>query len=303
VEAEHRRDSGRVQGKRAVPAALRTGPFNRAEARGVGITRSQLRGAAYRRLGAGLYRWTGLTETPHLILTAAAKRMPAGAASSGRTAAWLHGVDLMPCDPVEVTIPEPSGSSRLAGALVRRAHLARHDIVRRRSLPTTSALRTVVDLGGRDPLTEGVVAADLFLHAGLISVDELRSYVAQHPRARGIARLRRVVALVEPKAESAMETRLRMLLVLARLPRPEVQVSIHDDAGRFLGRPDLLYSRQRLAIEYDGGNHRDRLVDDNRRQNSLVGAGLRLLRFTAADVYGNPNTIAMQVRHSLGRGA
>ena len=286
-----------------MPAALRTGPFNRAEARGVGITRSQLRGAAYRRLGAGLYRWTGLTETPHLILTAAAKRMPAGAAISGRTAAWLHGVDLTPCDPIEVTIPEPSGSSRLAGALVRRAQLARHDIVRRRGLPTTSALRTVVDLGGRDPLTEGVVTADLFLHAGLVSIDDLRSYVAEHPGARGIARLRRVVDLVEPKAESAMETRLRMLLVLARLPRPEVQVSIHDKAGRFLGRPDLFYSRQRLAIEYDGGNHRDRLVDDNRRQNSLVGAGLRLLRFTAADVYGNPDAIAMQVRRSLGRGA
>ena len=286
-----------------MPAALRTGPFNRAEARGVGITRSQLRGAAYRRLSAGLYRWTGLTETPHLILTAAAKRMPAGAAISGRTAAWLHGVDLTPCDPIEVTIPEPSGSSRLAGALVRRAQLARHDIVRRRGLPTTSALRTVVDLGGRDPLTEGVVTADLFLHAGLVSIDDLRSYVAEHPGARGIARLRRVVDLVEPKAESAMETRLRMLLVLARLPRPEVQVSIHDKAGRFLGRPDLFYSRQRLAIEYDGGNHRDRLVDDNRRQNSLVGAGLRLLRFTAADVYGNPDAIAMQVRRSLGRGA
>jgi very-short-patch-repair endonuclease len=286
-----------------VPAALRTVPFNRAEARIVGITRSQLRGAGYRRLGAGLYRWAGLTETPHLILTAAAKRVPAGAAFSGRTAGWLHGLDLAPCDPIEVTIPEPTGSSRLAGASVHRAHLARHEIVRRRGLATTSAIRTVVDLGGREPLTEGVVAADLFLHAGLVSVEELRCHVVEHPGARGIARLRRVVDLVEPKAESAMETRLRMLLVLARLPRPEVQVSIHDDEGRFLGRPDLLYPRQRLAIEYDGGTHRERMVDDNRRQNGLVGAGLRLLRFTAADVYGSPDTIAMQVRHNLARGA
>ena len=96
-----------------------------------------------------------------------------------------------------------------------------------------------------------------------------------------------------------METRLRVLLVLAGLPRPEVQVSIHDDQGRFLGRPDLLYSRQHLAIEYDGGSHRDRMVDDNRRQNGLVGAGLRLLRFTAADVYGTPDLVAMQVRRGL----
>ena len=128
---------------------------------------------------------------------------------------------------------------------------------------------------------------------------ELRAYVAGHSKATGIARLRRVVDLAEQQAESPMETRLRMLLVIAGLPKPEVQVSVHDDRGRFLGRPDLLYPRQRLAIEYDGGTHRDRLVDDNRRQNGLVGAGYRLLRFTAADVYGTPDTVAMQVRHNL----
>jgi very-short-patch-repair endonuclease len=150
-------------------------------------------------------------------------------------------------------------------------------------------------------LTEGVVTADLFLHARLVTVAQLRRYVAEHPRAKGIARLRRVADLAEPKTESAMETRLRMLLVLAGLPRPEVQVPIRDDQGRFLGRPDMLYRVQRLAIEYDGGNHRDRLVEDNRRQNSLIGAGVRLLRFTAADVYRTPDVVAMQVRHGLAR--
>jgi very-short-patch-repair endonuclease len=136
----------------------------------------------------------------------------------------------------------------------------------------------------------------MFLHAGLVSIAALRAYIGEHPRAKGIARLRRVVDLAEPKAESAMETRLRMLLVLGGLPRPEVQVSIYDEQGRFLGRPDLPYRAQRLAIEYDGGNHRDRLVDDNRRQNRIVGAGYRLLRFTAADVYRTPDSVVMQVR-------
>ena len=90
-----------------------------------------------------------------------------------------------------------------------------------------------------------------------------------------------------------------MVLVLAGLPRPEVQVSIQDDQGRLLGRPDLLYRPQHLAIEYDGGNHRDRLVDDNRRQNRLIGAGFYFLRFTAADVYGTPDSVVAQVRDKL----
>jgi very-short-patch-repair endonuclease len=265
----------------------------------VGVTRRQLRGSVYRRLGSGIYHWVGLKESPHLMLTGVAKRLPPGAAFSGCTAAWLHGLDLPPCDPIEVTIPEPAGGGRKAGASVRRAALAPDEIVLRRRLPTTTALRTLVDLGGRNPLMEGVVAADLFLHAELVSMAELSNYVANHARTKGVARLRRVVTLAEPEAESPMETRLRMLLLLAGLPRPEVQVSINDDHGCFLGRPDLLYRKQRLAIEYDGGNHRDRMVDDNRRQNGLIGAGFRLLRFTAADVYGAPDTVAMQVRHSL----
>jgi very-short-patch-repair endonuclease len=142
----------------------------------------------------------------------------------------------------------------------------------------------------------------MFLHVRLVFIAELHAHVVEHLGAKGIARLRRVVDLAEPRAESAMETRLRMLLVLARLPRPEVQVSIHDEHGGFLGRPDLLYRIQRLAIEYDGGNHRDRLADDNRRQNRLVGAGYRLLRFTAVDVYRTPESVVNQVRHALAIG-
>jgi very-short-patch-repair endonuclease len=249
-------------------------------------------------MGSGLYSWAGLKESPQLMLSAVARRLPAGAAFSGPTAAWLHGFEFSPCDPIEVTIPNPVGIRR-AGAYVRRAALTSEEIVLRRGLPTTSALRTVVDLGGRNPLTEGVVAADLVLRARLVTLAEIRNYVAEHPRAKGIARLRRVVNLAEPNVESQMETRLRMLLVLAGLPRPEVQVPIYDDQGGFLARPDLIYRHQRLAIEYDGSNHRDRLVDDNRRQNGLIGAGYRLLRFTAPDVYGDPAQVVRQVRSAI----
>jgi very-short-patch-repair endonuclease len=141
----------------------------------------------------------------------------------------------------------------------------------------------------------------MFLRSRLVKIAELRSYVMDHPGAKGVARVRRVVELAEPTTESAMETRLRMLLVLAGLPRPEVQVSIRDEAGFVIGRPDLLYRVQRLAIEYDGDNHRDRLVDDNRRQNGLVDAGFQFLRFTASDVYGTPDKVVLLVRHAVSK--
>ena len=87
-----------------------------------------------------------------------------------------------------------------------------------------------------------------------------------------------------------------MLIVLGGLPRQAAQVSIHDQWGRFVGRPDLYYERQRLGIEYDGAIHRGSLAEDNRRQNALLNAGVRLLRFTAADVLHHPDAVVSQVR-------
>ena len=72
-----------------------------------------------------------------------------------------------------------------------------------------------------------------------------------------------------------METRLRWLMFSAGLPRPDVQVDLHDAEGGFLGRADLYYPAARLVVEFDGGNHRERLVSDDRRQNLLIGAGFR----------------------------
>lgn len=60
-----------------VPAALRTKPFTTADARSVGVTRRQLRGPAYRPLGSGIYHWAGLKESPLLMLTGVARRLPA----------------------------------------------------------------------------------------------------------------------------------------------------------------------------------------------------------------------------------
>ena len=97
-----------------------------------------------------------------------------------------------------------------------------------------------------------------------------------------------------------METRLRLLIVLAGLPCPVVQIEIIDN-GQFIARPDLLYVEERLVIEFDGGTHRERMVDDNRRQNRLVSAGYTVLRFTSADVYRRPDAVVAEIRSQLRR--
>lgn len=213
------------------------------------------------------------------------------------SAAWLHGLDVDPCHPVEATSPI---ECKRVGMQVRRAQLAEEDVVVRRGMRTTTVPRTIADLCIRLDKIEAVVVADMFLHARLTSVAELLTWANSHTGRQGVKRLRRVVALAEPAAESPMESRLRMLLVLSRLPRPKAQVPIHDAGGRFVGRVDLYYESCRVAIEYDGSGHRERLTEDNRRQNRLLAAGVRLLRFTAPDVLSSPESVLAQVRAAIG---
>jgi very-short-patch-repair endonuclease len=153
-----------------------------------------------------------------------------------------------------------------------------------------SILRTIADLSQRLPLVEAVVAVDMVLRLRLVDLPGLLGLAATRAGRMGVVRLRRVVELADPAAESAMETRLRVLLVLGGLSRPRAQVRLHDERGRFLGRPDLYYPAHRLGIEYDGGTHRDRLVN----------SGFRLLRYTASDVLGSPEQVIRQVRAALG---
>ena len=264
------------------------------------MSRAQLQGTSWRNLGKGIYVWAGLPDSPALLLAAMRLRLPRAAAFSGRTAAWLHGLDLpLGFEPVEVTVPNASGVSGRSGLTIRRIDLREGDVVVRKGFRSTSISRTLADLAQALPTEEAVVAIDSALRARLATVDRLSSWLTASRGRKGVVRLRRLLDLADPASESPMETRLRVLLVLAGLPRPETQVKLNDDRGRFLGRVDLYYRDSRLAIEYDGGHHRDTLVTDNRRQNDLLGAGYNLLRFTKPVISNMPEILVARVRTAL----
>jgi very-short-patch-repair endonuclease len=286
-----------------LPRELLNGPFTVEEAERAGIGRSRLRGANWKRIAPSIYIWSRLAEDPIHLLAATLRRLPTRARFSGLSAAWLYGLDLKPCSPIEATVPLDEGVSARSGVALRRCALDDGDIVQVRGLPATSALRTVAEVCSRLSLVEAVVVADAALHKQLISLDQLKAWVASHPGARGVRNLRRVVDYAEPATESPMESRLRMLLVLAGLPRPKAQVKIRDRWGRVVGIPDLYYEDQRLGIEYDGSSHRESLPEDNRRQNRLLGVGVRLLRFTGGDVFNTPESLVRQVKEQLTAGS
>lgn len=286
-----------------VPESLTRGPFTLRQGLDAGLTPDQLRTSAWKHLSFNWYCWAGLRVTEEMRLSTIQAGLPRGAAFSGLTAARLHGLDLPPARRPEVIIPPELEIADRIQATVRRVELHPTDITWCRGFPVTGPLRTAFDLAGRLPLIEGVVAIDLALHAGLIDLNDFASYVAGHAGRPGVVRARQVLTHAEPKSESPMESRLRMLLVLAGLPRPEAQVDLIAPEGAFAGRADLFYPEARLAVEFDGENHRDRLVSDDRRQNRIADLGVTLLRYTKPDLTERPTAIVAEVSAALRRGS
>src|SRR5438270_14018331 len=114
-------DAGRMPRAPLLPPELTVKPFTIDEARRFGVDRWHLEGSMWKRLGPGVYAWTRLEESPAVMLAAAALRLPAHAVFSGETAAWLHGLETNPCDPIEVTVAPGAGVSMRAGLCVRRS--------------------------------------------------------------------------------------------------------------------------------------------------------------------------------------
>ena len=228
-------------------------------------------------------------------LDAALNRLPSGSVFAGRTAAWLYGLDVAPDHPIEVIVPDHWSASARVRFFVRRSSLD-GDVCSCRGYPVTSPARTLADLCRRRSLAEAVVFTDMALNRRLLEVDELHRWISERRGWHGIKAFRRVAEYADAGAESPMETRIRVLLVGRRLPRPVTQFPIFDPQGFEIARIDLFYPDCRLGIEYDGEGHRDRMVEDLRRQNFLLVQDIQLLRYTGADYYGRPGGIVAEVR-------
>lgn len=94
-------------------------------------------------------------------------------------------------------------------------------------------------------------------------------------------RLRRILPLVDGGAESPQESRTRLALIDAGLPRPTTQIVVRDGYGEFVARIDMGYEDLRVGIEYDGEQHwtstrqRERDID---RYSALQDLGWVIVR-------------------------
>jgi very-short-patch-repair endonuclease len=279
---------------------LRGRPFTPATAARYGVTARQLQGDRFRQVFRGVYLAADLVDTIELLATAVGQVLPAGAVVSGTTAALLHGADVRRLDDVTVTVTMLRDSRiRRSGIRATAAYLERGDVCEIQGVPVTSPVRTAFDLARQRDLVDRVVGLDAMLNRGGCRLDELVAYVDDRPCWRGIRWAREAITYAEPMAESVMETRQRMRLVLGGLPRPAAQFELLDRAGRFVARLDHAYERYKVAPEWDGAPHEGTWRHDNERQERIRDEGWWHRRYTMESVREGWDTMVLEVRRAL----
>jgi very-short-patch-repair endonuclease len=174
------------------------------------------------------------------------------------------------------------------------------DILRIERMPVTSATRTCWDLACWLDAVEAVALIDSLLQRRAVQPAELTAYLARRRGDRGARRFAEALTLVDGGAESLPESRLRVRLVRAGLPRPVTQHVI-TRAGRFVARVDLAWPDLKVAVEYDGQWHDDpaQFHRDRQRLNQIVGDGWIVLHVTSKRMREDIDGVVAEIRSAL----
>ncbi|MGN9813161.1 hypothetical protein ACTMSW_27870 [Micromonospora sp. BQ11] len=266
------------------------------------LTRNELRTSAWQRLFHNVYADARLAISHRTRCRAAASWLfPPGCVIAGRSAVALHGgPEPQPDEPVEVLVDPTSRFGPFGGLLIHVAPLRDTDIQRLDDVPVTTAVRTCWDLTCWLETGEAVAHIDALRRMGLVHLEDLEHYLFEHRGARGWRRFAEAVSLSDAGAESLPESRLRVRIVKAGLPRPVTQHVINRN-GCFVARVDLAWPDLKVAVEYDGLWHRDptQFHRDRQRLNKMLGDDWLVLHVTSKRMREDFDSFLTELRSAL----
>jgi hypothetical protein len=173
---------------------------------------------------------------------------------TGVAASAMHGGEWVDDDvPIELlwNSTHPPG-----GIVVRNERIGDDEWTWVGQLPVTTPARTAFDLGRYLKRGQAVARLDALMRAAPFSVEDVMLLTKRYKGARGVAKLKAVLPLVDGGAESPQETRLRLLFIDAGLPKPTTQITIYDECGRYVRTIDMGWEDFMVGAEYDGDQHR-----------------------------------------------
>jgi len=166
-------------------------------------------------------------------------------------------------------------------------------------IPVTSIARTLMDMAGRSSarqLEHMLVAAD---RSGRLDWDRLRRVIGRGKGRKGLRRLERVTARVDPRAAEAVSPlEVDFLAFCGResLPSPQVNVLVE---GKVV---DFYWPQARLIVETDGYTyHGDRpsFERDHESAIALAAAGYTVRRVTYRMLRSDPKQLFSLLRRDL----
>jgi hypothetical protein len=190
---------------------------------------------------------------------------------TGRAAAALHGArwvdDRAPIEMISDCTRSP------ACIITRNERIADDEVCRIGGMSVSSRARTAFDLGRHLPLARAVEHLDALANATGVTSAQILSLADEYRGARGVKKLRSAVAAMDGGAQSPRETWLRMLLVRNGFPRPSTQIPVLNSRGKPFAYLDMGWKDVKIAVEYDGDQHRK-----DRNQYVWDEQRLRLIR-------------------------
>lgn len=284
------------------------GLFRTSDALRCGLTPAQVRNRVRRGLvepvGRGVYRVGGAPDGSRQRLLAGSWRV--GGPASHRSAAELLGIRERPAPRPELSVPR-RGAHEFGGLIVHRSgDLDRSLVVERSGIQVTGPARTLVDIGQVVSPAELERLLHRAVHLGIVRLrDVVEEYRAlSRPGRRGAGPIGELLRLIAPgmaAAESVLEVLILRIIREAGLPEPVRQYEVVIEGRRL--RLDFAYPDHLVFLEGDGfGAHgtRSAFENDRVRQNLLVVAGWRPLRFTWRQARFDAGTVAATVAAALG---
>lgn len=272
--------------------------FTRTDALGAGYTDRQLN--RFPKVLRGIYTTPNTAMTHELRCRAAAMTLPRDSVITGRSAATLLGVPLAgPRDDVEALVPERKYMNRRRGIRSWARECSDDEHVEWGSVRRATAARAAFDVLALNALVIGVASCDAMLHAGIVNHEGLADFVADR-HYYGWRRAARSLGMTDGRAESFQESVLRVRLVQVGL-HPVPQVNVYDADG-LIGRVDLAFEDQKVAVEYDGHWHNtpDQRRHDEIRRTRLRDAGWKVIVITQHQLRDPATEVIPQVRAALG---
>ncbi|WP_189193470.1 type IV toxin-antitoxin system AbiEi family antitoxin domain-containing protein [Micromonospora fulviviridis] len=240
-------------------------------------------------------------------IRAAVESLGPGAVAVLDTAAELHRIGgLRALSAVHVSVPPGRPRPQRPAdpdLVVHQLTLGPGDVGTTAGVAVTTPVRTVADVILRVDRYSAVSVVDSALNRRLIDESDLSPVAALIARRRGAVAARRCLAESDGRAQSPLETRVRLRCVDGGVPPDALQLEVRDVDGYLLGIGDLAWRGARVIAEADGQTPHQTpqaIYEDRTRRNRLANAGWTVLRFTWPDTL-RPDYIPHTVARALGR--